>query len=97
MPLEEFFGDLVQSGGEGGRWKSWWSILGLLVGIGAGIWISVSFGEGTVLAAIGSAATGGLIGWVTAMFLRGFLGFLVIFAIVLAVMFGWEWLTGALG
>ena len=36
----------------------------------------------------------GFIGWGLSMILAGFLFFLVIFALVLVVTFGWTWLTG---
>ena len=73
MALDEFLGDMLDAGARGRRWRSWWSILGALVGAGLGLWLSLRLGQGTPVAAAGATVMGGLTGWVVAMILRGLL------------------------
>ena len=69
-----------------------WIFIGILIGAGVGSFLG--YGSGGVIGAIGGFLTGGFIGWGLSMILAGFLFFLVIFALVLVVTFGWTWLTG---
>lgn len=94
MPLEDILSDLAEMGGSGKRWRGWWAILGLLVGAGLGGWLAYTLGEGGFVAVASGIGSGALIGWFVALLLRGFAIFLLIFAAILAVTFGWEWLTG---
>lgn len=89
----DWFDGFGQMGAEGPRWLSRpLAILGILIGAGVGSFLG--YGSGGVIGAIGGFLTGGFIGWGLSMILAGFLFFLVIFALVLVVTFGWTWLTG---
>ncbi|WP_425098434.1 hypothetical protein [Tropicibacter sp. S64] len=92
LDFGDIFETFVDAGGEGRGWRSWWAILGALVGLAVAGWIG--FQTNGIVGALVGLPAGALIGWVVALFLRGIGLFLLILAAVLAISFGWSWLFG---
>lgn len=90
MDFGDFLGEL---GGTGKGWRSPLAIIGVVIGVIAGGYLGYET-EG-ILGAMGGVALGALIGWWLGVMLRGLLFFLLLVAMAAAVVFSWEWLTGA--
>lgn len=88
--FDDFLDTIMQGGASGRGWRSAWAILGLVIGAGVGAY--AGYTSDGIAAAFGGLASGALVGWVLGVFLRGFAFFLII----LALAFGFMWLTGEL-
>ena len=89
MDIFDFFSDMASVGSQGRGWRSPIAIICTLIGLGLGIYLGIQFE-----AVLSFTAMGVLFGWLTGVFLRGFWPFFLIFVVLLALAFGWEWLTG---
>lgn len=91
MP-DNLFEGIFDLGADGRGWRSGWAIFCLLLGAGVGVYLGWT--GGGFVAALTGLGTGALIGWAAGVFLRGLARFLVLFAICLAAVLGWTWITG---
>ncbi len=93
MPDWDDFGISAEGGP---RWLNRiFGALGILVGAGIGAWLGWT--SSGFVQATGGFLVGGFVGWGAGVLLSGFLFFVFIFLIVLAGVFGWQWLTGGFG
>jgi hypothetical protein len=94
MDFGDFFTTTAEIGTSGsGRFRLVYFGAAILLGAGLGGYAGYSeFLFSNLWVGIG---TGGLLGWFFAALLRGLLAFIVIAVIFIAVMLGWQYLTGA--
>ena len=92
MPIDDFISGLAELGGSGKGWRSWTAILGIVVGLLLGAYLG--WQASGLVGALGGAPLGAFIGWGAGVLLRGLVFFLVFFVVALALVLGWEILTG---
>ena len=89
MDFFDFFFGFANVGAEGRGWRSPIAILTTLMGFGLGIYLGIQFE-----AVLSFTAIGTVFGWLAGVFLRGFWKYLLLFAVLMLLAFGWQWLTG---
>ena len=96
MALDDFIGDMLDTGASGKRGA--FSRVALVGGVlGAGVGAYVGHQGAGIAQAVGYAAIGAFVGWLLGLLLRGFAIFGALFAVALAGVLGWQWITGGLG
>ncbi len=92
--MDDFLANMMEFGSSKNGWRSPWAIIGLVLGLGIGVYLGWT--TGGFVAAITSGATGAFLGWALFLFLKGFMRFIAIFILFGAAILFWYWLTGKL-
>ncbi|MGB0499003.1 MAG: hypothetical protein ACPGID_11745 [Rubricella sp.] len=91
----DFLVNLLEFGTEGRRWRSPWSISGLVIGAVLGAWVGVNTGGGPAI--LTGFAVGGVLGWLGVVLLKGFGRVFVLGLGSIVPVALWMWITGEFG